>query len=162
MWRSHWLANQTVHVKPFFPHIGVVHVHGLMWPPYYLYRDWPLNFQRFADVGPALVMRPIECLLAGYNYASHWFLHAWAWRWLAHESSHVKPLFCHILALHGFHIDRPMKLPLCCNCFSRRWDYMGFTLWDSFRFVIPAMKSIGLWPSLESYTSSPLESQLEL
>ena len=81
----------------------------------------------------------------------------WGLHWSAHEIAHVKPLFCHILALHGVHIGRLMKLPIYkplfyhtlvlhevysgwamklhmkSNCFSPHWQCMGFTLVDSWK-----------------------------
>ena len=47
--------------------------------------------------------------------------------WLAHETAHVKPLFCQTLALHGLHIAGPWNCP-CITTVLPHIHYMGLTL----------------------------------
>ena len=52
--------------------------------------------------------RPMKLPLLIHCFATHW--HYMGLHWLFHVTVHVKPLFCHTLALHG------PTLVVPCNC----------------------------------------------
>ena len=71
---------------------------------YNLSRNWRWHYMGFTWVGPW------NCSCK-YIVLPHIGI-TWGVHWSSHETDHVKPLFCHTLALHGVYIDRPMKLPM--------------------------------------------------
>ena len=89
-------GNRGACLRHNYPHTYVLYCN--------LYRNWHWHYMWFTVIDPwncpckATVLTHI-CLTLNSFCPTH-------------ETGHVKPLFCHRMALHGFYVGQPMKLPL--------------------------------------------------